>query len=227
MNDNSFRLRLSTEAIAETKEAVKLIEQKERLEAAIKDRDAALSIDLSKAFLESIFKTIIADKSKKPELPHQFDKLYHKAKDNLVFSDNEYINKRLNNLADTIATVTGQLRNNFGVASHGKDGYQKNELKISEVEFVVSSVDGLAAFLYKRHRETLEPDNHHRVQYDDYPDFNDWYDGQYDGYSIKISELIRFEYTASQLLFMHDPEAYREVLLQYKAIEDEGDDDDD
>ena len=66
----SFRLRLSTRAIAETEEAIHLIEQKERLEAAIQAQDSALSIDLSKAFLESIFKTIISDRLGKVRISH-------------------------------------------------------------------------------------------------------------------------------------------------------------
>lgn len=42
MTQNAFRLSLSTKAIAETDSAIHLIEQKERLEAAIQAQDSAL-----------------------------------------------------------------------------------------------------------------------------------------------------------------------------------------
>ncbi|WP_215845545.1 hypothetical protein [Candidatus Pantoea bituminis] len=72
MTQNAFRLSLSTKAIAGTDSAIHLIEQKERLEAAIQAQDSALSIDLSKAFLESIFKTIISDRLEEPDLRKEF-----------------------------------------------------------------------------------------------------------------------------------------------------------
>ncbi|MFM5239035.1 abortive infection family protein [Aeromonas veronii] len=226
MTDNVFRLRLSTQAIAETEAAIHLIEQKERLESAIQAQDTALSIDLSKAFLESIFKTIISDRVENPDLRKEFFPLFRDVKDNLTFSNNDDIAEKLSRLAGMIVNVTNELRNRHGAASHGNDGYHQSELTISDVQFITSSVDGLAAFLYKKHRETLEPDNHHRIQYNDYPDFNDWLDGQYDGFSMQLSEQLTIAYTASQMLFNHDLAMYREMLLQYNSTENEDDDDD-
>jgi hypothetical protein len=223
MTDNAFRLRLSTGAIAETVAARHLIEQKERLESAIQGGDASLSIDLSKAFLESVFKTIISDRENDPNLGKDFYPLFNDVKQHVAFSQNDDIAGKISRLAGSIVNVTNELRNKYGAASHGDDGYHENPLRMREVEFVLSSVDGLAAFLYKKHRETLEPDTHQRIQYDDYPDFNDWFDGQFDGFSLRLSEKINIEYTASQMLFSQDLEGYREMLIQYTSTE-EGDD---
>lgn len=222
--DNSFRLSLSTRAIAETDTAVHLIEQKERLESAIQSRDPSLSIDLSKAFLESVFKTIISDRIEDPNLRKEFFPLFRDVKDNLQFSDDEDISDKISRLAGSVVNVTNELRNRYGAASHGGDGYHQNPLRMKEVEFVLSSVDGLAAFLYSKHRETLEPEDHLRIQYDDYPEFNDWLDGQFDGFSMNLSESRTLEFTASQMLFERDPAAYREMLIQYSGTEEEDDD---
>lgn len=227
MTDHSFRLRLSTRAIAETEDAIHLIEQKERLEAAIHAQDPALSIDLSKAFLESIFKTIISDRLESPDLRKEFFPLFKEVKDNLVFSNNYDVSDKLSRLAGSIVSVTNELRNRHGAASHGNDGYHRGELTIGDVEFIASSVDGLAAFLYQKHRETLEPENHHRIQYDDYPAFNDWIDGQYDAFSMQLSDQVTIEYAASKMLFNNDLDVYREMLLQYNSTENEEEDDDD
>ncbi|SFQ34106.1 abortive infection family protein [Enterovibrio norvegicus] len=224
MSNDTFRLRLSTRAVAETDTATHLIEQKERLESAIQEGDSSLSIDLSKAFLESVFKTIISDREETPNLGKDFYPLFNDVKQHVPFSKNDDISQKVSRLAGSIVNVTNELRNRYGAASHGDDGYHENPLRMAEVEFVLSSVDGLAAFLYKKHRETLEPDTHHRIQYDDYPDFNDWLDGQFDGFSLKLSEKINIEYTASQMLFSQDPSGYREMLIQFTSTEEEDDD---
>ncbi|MGI2130265.1 abortive infection family protein [Shewanella baltica] len=224
MAENAFSLNLSTRAIAKTDSAIHLIEQKERLEAAIRDADSSLSIDLAKAFLESIFKTIISDRESSPTFGNQLSPLFKQVKDHLPFSGDRHIAENLSNLAGQIVNTTIQLRNKYGAASHGDDGYHCSPLKMADVEFVISAVDGLAAFLYTKHRETLEPDTHHRILYDDYPEFNDWLNGQFDGYSLRLSEKTLIEYSASNMIFTHDLSAYREMLIQYTSTEEEDDD---
>lgn len=225
MVDSTFRFKRSTGAIAETETARHLIEQKERLESAIERRDPSLSIDLSKAFLESIFKTIISDREDNPSFKKEFFPLYKQVKEHISFSENEHISEKLSNLAGSIVNTTGELRNKYGAASHGDDGYHHSPLSIHDVEFVMSAVDGLAAFLYTRHRETLEPDIHHRIQYDDYPEFNDWLDGQFDGFYMQLSEKIKIDKSASLILFEHDSTGYREMLIQYTSTEEDDDGD--
>ncbi|MCS6159238.1 abortive infection family protein [Shewanella baltica] len=223
MAENAFRLNLSAQAIAVTDSATNLIEQKERLESAIKDADSSLSIDLAKAFLESIFKTIISDREKSPTFGNQLSPLFKQVKDHLSFSEDRHIADNLSNLAGQIVNTTIQLRNKYGTASHGDDGYYQSPLRMVDVEFIVSAVDGLAAFLYTKHRETLEPETHHRILYDDYPEFNDWLDGQYDGYSLQLSEKSTIKYSASEMIFTQDLLLYREMLIQYTSTEEDDD----
>lgn len=221
MNENALRLPLSTRAIVGNEEAVHLIEQKERLESALLQRDAPLSLDLSKAFLETIFKTIINDRVAEANTNLEFGPLFKAVKDNLDFSENTDINKLLGLLAGQIVNVTGQLRNRYGAASHGDDGYHTNPIKMVEAEFIAFSVDGLASCIYKKHKETLEPEVAHRLRYDDYPEFNDWLDEQFDGYNLPLGNGNIIQFTASQMVFQHDMEGYREMLVQYSSTEEE------
>lgn len=221
MNENALRLPLSTRAIVGNEEAVHLIEQKERLESALLQRDAPLSLDLSKAFLETIFKTIINDRVAEANTNLEFGPLFRAVKDNLDFSKNADINNLLGLLAGQIVNVTGQLRNRYGAASHGDDGYHTNPIKMIEAEFIASSVDGLASCIYKKHKETLEPEVAHRLRYDDYPEFNDWLDEQFDGYNLPLGNGNIIQFTASQMVFQHDMEGYREMLVQYSSTEEE------
>ncbi|MCL5255040.1 MAG: abortive infection family protein [Gammaproteobacteria bacterium] len=221
MNENALRLPLSTRAIVGNEEAVHLIEQKERLESALLQSDAPLSLDLSKAFLETIFKTIINDRVTEANTNLDFGPLFRTVKDNLDFSENADINNLLGLLAGQIVNVTGQLRNRYGAASHGDDGYHTNPIKMVEAEFIASSVDGLASCIYKKHKETLEPEVAHRLRYDDYPEFNDWLDEQFDGYNLPLGNGNIIQFTASQMVFQHDMEGYREMLVQYSSTEEE------
>lgn len=220
----SLKLSSSNRAIAETEKAVHLLEQKERLEAAIEEGDASLSIDLAKAFLETIFKTILSDRLESPNLDQKFYSLFKEVKNNLEFNHEKDINEKISKLAGQIVHVITELRNTYGSASHGNDGYHLNPLTMDEVEFVVSAVDGLAAFLYKKHRQTIEPSNHFRLNYDDYPEFNDWLDEQYEGYTLPLSSASEMSFTASQMIFELDMASYREILIQYTQSEQEDED---
>lgn len=221
MNESALKLPLSTRAIIGNEDAVHLIEQKERLESALLQSDAPLSLDLSKAFLETIFKTIINDRVAQANTNLEFGPLFRSVKDNLNFSENADINNLLGLLAGQIVNVTGQLRNRYGAASHGDDGYHTNPITMTEAEFIASSVDGLASCIYKKHKETLEPETAYRLQYDDYPEFNDWLDEQFDGYNLPLGNGNVIQFTASQMIFEHDLSGYREMLAQYSSTEEE------
>ncbi|WP_016956260.1 abortive infection family protein [Catenovulum agarivorans] len=227
MNENALRLPLSTRAIVGNEEAVHLIEQKERLESALLQNDAPLSLDLSKAFLETIFKTIINDRVAHANTNIEFGPLFRLVKGNLALSENGDINNLLGLLAGQIVNVTGQLRNRYGAASHGDDGYHTNPITMTEAEFIASSVDGLASCIYKKHKETLEPEVAYRLRYDDYPEFNDWLDEQFDGYNLPLGNGNIIQFTASQMVFQHDIEGYREMLVQYSSTEEEEGEDND
>lgn len=221
MSDSGLRLQLSTRAIVGSEEAVHLIEQKDRLEAAARTNDAPLCLDLSKAFLETVFKTILNDRLENPQIPQQLFPLFRRVKDELPFNDNQDANDLVARLAGSIVNVVAELRNKFGAASHGNDGYHNNPIDMPSAEFVMASVDGLASLMYRKHKHTVVAESAQRINYVDFGDFNEWFDDQNDDIKISIGKDSVFFFAASQILFEQDIEAYREVLLQYQSNPDE------
>ncbi len=213
MTDTSLRLQLTTRAIVGNDEAVHLIEQKERLEAAAITNDAPLCLDLSKAFLETVFKTILNDRVDDLNKKLDFPPLFREVKKHIAFSHNDDINELLGLLSAQIVNVTGQLRNRYGAASHGDDGYQSNPIDMASAEFIMSSVDGLASCLYSKHRETLSPEDAKRLNYSDFEEFNEWLDEQFEGYHLPLGNGRALEFTASQMIFDNDRNGYREMLV--------------
>lgn len=216
-------LNSSTKAISGSEDAVHLIEQKERLELALKEEDPSLILDTSKAFLESIFKTILQDHESDINLDKtNIDNLCNQVQQKLVFNYNENIDKTFKRLLNKIVKDTIQkLRNDYGKTSHGDDGYFDNPLRLSEARMIAQLTDSLVAFLYTKHKETIDPKLASRIDYFDYPDFNDWLDTQYEGYELALDEQNKFYLTASKLIYQHDIELYREMLIQYRASDQE------
>lgn len=220
MPDETTLLHSSTAALAGSESATHLLEQKERIQQALARRDIALVLDTSKAFLESIFKTILTDRTgAAPDL--DFTPLYKAVRDAMPLSDDANVAIHIKNLTNSIVHELGQLRNRYGAASHGSDGYYVSPVKLSEAEMLVQFVDGFAGFIYRRHKDSEDPELSARIHYNDYAEFNDFLDAQFDGYDLALSDKHRLTLTASELLFRSDPSAYREMLIQYRASEEE------
>lgn len=220
MPDETTLLHSSTAALAGSESATHLLEQKERIQQALARSDVALVLDTSKAFLESIFKTILMDRTgTAPDL--DFGPLFKAVRDAMPLSDDAAVANHLRNLANSIVHELGELRNNYGAASHGNDGYYVSPVKLAEAELLVKFVDGFAGFIYRRHKESGDPELAARIHYNDYPDFNDFLDTQHEGYILALSDKHRLALTASEVLFQTDPGAYREMLVQYRSSEAE------
>ena len=221
MDDNYAPLRLSTRAIVGDIDAIHLIEQKERLEAAVYSQDIPLCLDMSKAFLESVFKTVLNDRVADASIPSDFNPLFRKVKDEITFNQDANVNSIIERLANSTVNVVAELRNNYGAASHGNDGYHQNPVDMQSTEFIMSSVDGLASLVYSKHKNSIVPERANRINYQDFPEFNDWLDEQGDDFEFKVGEDTYFRYTASQVLFDKDIVAYQDMLIQYTANGDE------
>jgi len=214
VSKEAIKLTQSTLAIAVSKEAVHLLEQKERLEDAAIKGDFPLCLDMSKAFLESIFKTILNDRVSEAELPNNFPRLFRSIRDNIQLNTDDDVNNKIYRLAGSIINVVNELRNDYGAASHGDDGYHESPIDEDCSNFIISSVDGLASLVYRKHKNSLIPYEVERFNYNDFQEFNDWADEQYEPYIIPIdgTEVV---YSASEVLFSKDIEAYKEMMVQY------------
>lgn len=221
MTEIDRSLGLCSRAMSENETAVHLVEQKDRLELAIINEDIPLVLDSARSFLESLFKTILNDRQDLPDLKQDFKPFYREVRDLIVFNQDSLANDILQRMGSQLVHNVDELRNNFGAASHGDDGYYENPIEIPELEMVVSMVDGFASCLLTKHRSSLSPHLASRIHYADHQEFNDWLDEQFPGYSLQLSETNLIELTSSKLLFTQDPNQYREMLLQYSSTEDE------
>lgn len=218
MTDVAFILQSCTKAIAGEKETTYLLEQKSRLEQAVSSKDPGLTLDTSKALLESIFKTIISDRVAEPNLGQDLSPLYKNVRDVLALNQDAQASDILKRLTNSIVHNVGELRNKYGAASHGDDGCYENPIQMPEAEMIAHLVDGMGGFLYKKHKDLSDPELAQRIYYSDYSEFNDWLDSQNNPIKIPIEEAKEIPF--STFLFTYDVISYRAMLLQFNSTEE-------
>nr|WP_320016200.1 abortive infection family protein [uncultured Desulfobacter sp.] len=225
MSDEITLLQSSTEALLLSESATHLNEQKDRIQLALTSTDPELVLDTSKDFLESVFKTILKDRNGDASLPLKLNPLFKTLRESLPMSYDKDVADHLEKMTSSIVHHIGELRNSYGAASHGNDGYYECPVKMDELHMIVQFVDGLSGFILKKHKESNDPEIATRIHYEDYPDFNDFWDEQYEGYELPFNSTEKLVVPASELLFKNDLKAYREALLQFRSSAMEDDDD--
>lgn len=220
MAQRKFELQNTNYALQHAVDAVHLIEQKGRLEKAVLDEDAPLVLDTAKTLLESIFKTVLVDRLETPNLDQDFKPLYRNVRDEVPFNDNDEANSILGKLGGAIVHNVAELRNRFGAASHGDDGYFETPIQMNDAEMVAHVVDGLAGFVYRKHKHKNDPELAQRLYYSDYPEFNNFIDGQYPSYQFVLGESAGINILPSNIIFQSDQDVYREMLLQFRDTEE-------
>jgi hypothetical protein len=219
MSDAAFILHNCTKAIGGAEEVMHLLEQKSRLEQAVSSNDPALTLDTSKSFLESIFKTIITDRMEAPDLDQNFGPLYKNVREVLALNQDAEANEILKKLTNSIVHNIGELRNKYGAASHGDDGCYENPIQMPEAEMVAHIVDGMGGFLFRKHKDLNDPEVAQRIFHSDYGEFNDWLDSQNSPIGMPVERAEPVPY--SIFLFTFDVATYRAMLLQYIQTEEE------
>ena len=68
-----------------------------------------------------------------------------------------------------------ELRNNYGMASHGRDAFSAR-LDIRQATLAAHAADTIVSFLYRIHRDALMQTAGARVYYEDHADFNEAFD---------------------------------------------------
>lgn len=209
MYDEGSHIKL---AIEEMSESENLSKQNERLLSALNNNDYPVVADMSKAVLETIFKTIINDRISLDEFPDTISKLYKEVNKCLVLSDSQTTCDSFNKIINTTISQIAEIRNKFGTASHGNDGRFNNPLTKTDAIFLQRLTDTLGGFLILRHRETIDPNLAMRLIYADHPEFNDWLDEQYGTIAFPTGNAIPYSLMLSKL----DHVAYREMYIQYR-----------
>lgn len=214
MTNSSCQLDLTKKAIAISPSAVHLTEQMTGVEQAIANNENPLIIDRSKTMLETTLKTILKDNNSSAKDPKSLTSLYSSVKNLVIFNTDKAIDEIFKKMGGSITHALGELRNSYGIASHGSDAYSVNPLGTPEVEMMVSAVDGLVACLWTKHKSQFKPSANSRIHYEDNPEFNNWLDDQSDG--CRFDDSV---YLVSEILFKIDLVAYRERLIEYSSSE--------
>lgn len=177
------------------------------------------AFDLSKTLVESVCKTVLADIGQPADPNWDAPKLLRETTSRLALLPRNHpdpakardsVEKTIRGLLQTIQGLC-ELRNNYGMASHGRDGFSAR-LDLRQATLAAQAADTIVSFLYRIHRDALTQTPGARVYYEDHPDFNEAFDR--DNEPIRLGEL---ELLPSRVLFHADREAYKAALNEFIA----------
>ena len=183
------------------------------------------AFDLSKTLVESVCKTVLADIGQPAGPNWDGPRLLKETTNRLSLLPRNHpdpakardsVDKTIRGLLQTIQGLC-ELRNNYGMASHGRDGFSAR-LDLRQATLAAQAADTIVSFLYRIHRDALVQAPGSRVYYEDHTDFNETFDREND--LIRIGEL---ELLPSRVLFHTDREAYKAALNEY-ILERDGND---
>ena len=181
------------------------------------------AFDLSKTLVEAVCKTVLADIGHATDPNWSTPKLLKETANRLNLLPrnhpdpamaSESVVKTIRGMAQIIQGLC-ELRNNYGIASHGRDAFSAR-LELRQATLAAQAADTIVSFLYRVHRDALTQSPGARIYYEDHSGFNETFDN--DNETIRVSDLgLR----PSEVLFKGDPEAYKAALNDHIA-EQEG-----
>lgn len=196
--------------------ATHLLRQIATLESAVIDTPA-LAFDLAKSLVESVCKTILADRGQQVDHTLDMPKVFRETLRYLQILPDSHagdapisdsLKKTMGGLQSIVAGLC-ELRYREGLASHGRDAYSRS-LESVQAQFAARSADALIHYLLNAHRNYPNQSPKRRVQYHDNSEFN----GYLDDSNEKVV-ISGFEYLPSFVLFNVDDEAYKDLLGEY------------
>lgn len=199
-----------------------IAQQVQAIEDAI-DKVPDFAFDLAKTLIETVCKTILEDLGRPADPKWDAPKIMRETTTFLSMLPPDHSNaakaresltKALNGLHTTVQGLC-ELRNDYGLSSHGRDGFSAR-LDLRQATLAAQAADTIVSFLYRVHRDALVRTPGARVYYEDHADFNESFDRDND--TIRLGEL---ELLPSRVLFHTDREAYKVALDDYLA-EQEG-----
>lgn len=198
---------------------VELIDQQVRaIEDAI-ERVPDFAFDLAKTLVESVCKTILEDIGRPADPSWDAPRIMKETTTFLAMFPpgnpdaakvQETIKKTINGLHTTVQGLC-ELRNDYGLASHGRDGFSAR-LELRQATLAAQAADTIVSFLYRIHRDAVMQTPGARVYYENHADFNEAFDR--DNETVRLGKL---ELLPSRVLFHTDPEAYKAALNDFIA----------
>lgn len=191
----------------------------DRIESS-RDQDFSLAFENAKALLESVCKEICKSCGKELSPQSSMNGIVKTSFSALGFSTSE-ISVRISGSLASIGQVIGELRNDIGVTGHGRtmEELRQRNSKVDELtkDFLFDSIKTIIIFLirsfeYKQsnnmNTQEKEQENERNKDFDEFLDEN-------------YGEFVMgdYSYTASQILFAVDSEAYQYERKNFESEE--------
>jgi antitoxin component HigA of HigAB toxin-antitoxin module len=193
----------------------------ERIEAHVQS-DFSLALENVKSLLETICKEICDLKGVEIEATASINQVLKKAFTAIGYHSSTPVTQISSALA-TIGQQIGDLRNDIGRTSHGGtlDQLRGRNSNVDDMtkEFLIDTTVIIASFLIRNFENenprpvsgTLEP----KIILTDNPDFNEFLDESFNEFTMGD-----YSYTASEILFHTDNEAYVTELRAFMGCEE-------
>lgn len=205
-----FMMQGARQVLALAGAALHLEQQIKAIEQAVRDAPN-LTFDLARSLVETVCKTILTDRGTAP--PSKYNDLLKDtfaavqlAPPEAEAAVIEGFQKIIGGLDSAIGGISA-LRQNMGLASHGKDAYNL-PMEDIQAEFIARAADAIVSFLYRCHRQYSGLEARHLV-YENYTLLNEYIDETNDPVRI-----FQYELLPSKVLFHTDREAYREQVME-------------
>lgn len=192
-----------------------------RIEAFV-DSDFSLAFENSKAMLESIGKEICKHKGINLDDKSTMNGVLKNATRAIGFTDKDF-EMHVSASLGTIGQHLGNLRNEIGTTAHGKTldeiQYRNNSVNSLTREFLLDSIEILSCFLIRIFENKLELPKFKQEEVDFYENdnFNDYWDDIYGEF-----EMSNYSFSASEILYNVDKEAYVNEYKSYIEYIDQG-----
>ena len=192
----------------------------DRIEAHVQS-DFSLSLENSKSLLETICKEICSSKGVEIEATASINHVLRKAFTVIGYTNSTPITQISTALA-TIGQQMGELRNEIGKTSHGGtlEELRERNSKFDDMtkELLIDTTVIIASFLIRNfENENPRPvvgSSEQKILLTDNQDFNDFWDESYGEFFMSD-----YSYTASEILFYTDNEAYLTELKAFRESE--------
>lgn len=178
------------------------------------DSDFSMSLENAKALLESIGKEICKSKGIILAPDSTVNGVLKNAFAAMGYPKNDMITQISTSLAN-IGQHVGGLRNVIGISSHGKtlEELKNRNDAINELTkfFLINTIELVACFLISLYEgEHIEISSSKEIVYDECDDFNEYWDELYGEFAMG-----GYSYTASEILYNNDPNAYESEYNSY------------
>lgn len=173
-----------------------------------------MCVENAKALLETIGKEICKSKGKPLGKSPSMNSVLKNAFSAMGYTNSDMITQ-ISSALGAIGQKLGSLRNDVGSSSHGRsleDLKKRNDIVNETTKlFLIDSVDLVACFLIGLFEgEHIESSSVEEVEYSACEDFNAYWDDQYGEFSMGD-----YSYTASEILYSVDPQAYKSEYSSY------------